>query len=106
MNRGPGEMEVARRREQLVGIDRLACDPRLSPIQDGSQMLVAAAIRDVSDHMRVEGEMKQARVDADRARSCDAPLAALTPTPQGAGPFLCAQQPTSASFKCSPASRH
>lgn len=39
----------------------------LSPIQDGPKTLVAAAIRDVSDRMRVERELKQTRADADRA---------------------------------------
>ncbi len=47
----------------------------LSPIQDGERVLVAAAIRDVSDRKRVEAELilareaaEQAREAADRAR--------------------------------------
>jgi len=39
----------------------------LSPIQDGETVLIAAAIRDVSDHMRVEREAREARAQADRA---------------------------------------
>ncbi|HVY79572.1 MAG TPA: hybrid sensor histidine kinase/response regulator, partial [Steroidobacteraceae bacterium] len=39
----------------------------LSPIRDGEQTLVAAAIRDVSERKRVERELKEARAEADRA---------------------------------------
>jgi PAS domain S-box-containing protein len=40
----------------------------LSPIQDGEQVLVAAAIRDVSDRKRVEAELIVAREAAEVAR--------------------------------------
>jgi PAS domain S-box-containing protein len=40
----------------------------LSPIEDGKRMLVAAAIRDVSDRKRTEAELIVARQIADRAR--------------------------------------
>jgi two-component system, sensor histidine kinase len=40
----------------------------LSPIEDGPRVLVAAAIRDVSDRKRVEAELIVARQAADRAR--------------------------------------
>jgi PAS domain S-box-containing protein len=39
----------------------------LSPIEDGKRVLVAAAIRDVSDRKRVEAELTLARQAADRA---------------------------------------
>lgn len=39
----------------------------LSPIEDQDQMLVAAAIRDVSDRKRIEAELTVARDSADRA---------------------------------------
>lgn len=39
----------------------------LSPIDDGGQSLVAAAIRDVTDRKQVEAELVQARESADRA---------------------------------------
>src|ERR1700731_2661067 len=39
----------------------------LSPIQDGDRVLVAAAIRDVTDRKRTETELKLARESADRA---------------------------------------
>lgn len=39
----------------------------LSPIQDGDRILVAAAIRDVTDRKRVEAELTLARESADRA---------------------------------------
>jgi|KBSSwiStaDraftv2_1062776.scaffolds.fasta_scaffold00845_7 PAS domain S-box-containing protein len=39
----------------------------LSPIRDGDRLLVAAAIRDVTDRKRVEAELKMARESADRA---------------------------------------
>jgi PAS domain S-box-containing protein len=40
----------------------------LSPIQDGARLLVAAAIRDVTDRKRVEAELIIARQSAERAR--------------------------------------
>jgi PAS domain S-box-containing protein len=40
----------------------------LSPIEDGKRVLVAAAIRDMSDRKRVEAELIVARQIADRAR--------------------------------------
>ena len=39
----------------------------LSPIEDKGRTLIAAAIRDVSDRKRVEAELTEARVIADRA---------------------------------------
>jgi len=39
----------------------------LSPIQDGDTLLIAAAIRDVTERMRVQRELQEARADADRA---------------------------------------
>jgi two-component system, sensor histidine kinase len=39
----------------------------LSPIREGDQIIVAAAIRDVTDRMRVEKEIKEAHAAADRA---------------------------------------
>ena len=39
----------------------------LSPIDQGSQVIVAAAIRDVTDRMRVEREIREAHAAADRA---------------------------------------
>src|SRR5262245_60604154 len=39
----------------------------LSPIRDGDQLVIAAAIRDVTERKRVERELKQARAEADRA---------------------------------------
>jgi len=41
----------------------------LSPIQSGTQALIAAAIRDVSDRKRVEQELRAARQMADEARA-------------------------------------
>jgi len=40
----------------------------LSPIADGDQVLVAAAIRDATDRKRVEGELVAARAAAEQAR--------------------------------------
>ena len=40
----------------------------LSPIKDGKRVLVAAAIRDVSDRKRVEADLKVARQAAEQAR--------------------------------------
>ncbi len=39
----------------------------LSPIEDGERLLVAAAIRDVSDRKRIQTALTQAREEADRA---------------------------------------
>jgi PAS domain S-box-containing protein len=39
----------------------------LSPIHEGDHLLFAAAIRDVTDHVRVERALKEARAEADRA---------------------------------------
>jgi len=39
----------------------------LSPVQDGDQVLIAAAIRDISERNRVKGELIDAREAADRA---------------------------------------
>ena len=39
----------------------------LSPIRDGAELLIAAAIRDVTDRKRAERELKEARAEADRA---------------------------------------
>jgi PAS domain S-box-containing protein len=39
----------------------------LSPITDGDEVLIAAAIRDVTDRKRAEQELKEARAEADRA---------------------------------------
>src|ERR1700732_7870 len=40
----------------------------LSPIKDGERVLVAAAIRDVSDRKRVEAQLKVTRQAAEQAR--------------------------------------
>ena len=40
----------------------------LSPIRNGGQLLIAAAIRDVSDRKRVENELRTARKSADELR--------------------------------------
>src|SRR5262249_6612085 len=40
----------------------------LSPIHNGKQLLVAAAIRDVSDRKRVENELRAERASSERAR--------------------------------------
>ncbi len=39
----------------------------LSPIDDGASLLVAAAIRDVTERKRIENELTEAREEADRA---------------------------------------
>ncbi len=39
----------------------------LSPIREGEQLLVAAAIRDITERKRIQTELKQAREAADRA---------------------------------------
>lgn len=41
----------------------------LSPIEDGSQLLIAAAIRDITDRNRVKAEIIAARESAERARA-------------------------------------
>ncbi len=41
----------------------------LSPIHNGAQVLIAAAIRDVSDRKRVEHELRAAREHSERARN-------------------------------------
>ncbi len=47
----------------------------LSPIQDGERVLVAAAIRDVTDRKNVEAELLVARqLQSRRARSLIAPI--------------------------------
>jgi two-component system CheB/CheR fusion protein len=40
----------------------------LSPIRSDGKMLVAAAVRDVSDHKRVESDLRKAREASERAR--------------------------------------
>ena len=39
----------------------------LSPIEQGDEVIIAAAIRDVTDRMRVEREIREAKAAADRA---------------------------------------
>src|SRR5688572_17991825 len=39
----------------------------LSPIRQGEQVLVAAAIRDVTERKRVEAELREARLEAEHA---------------------------------------
>jgi two-component system, sensor histidine kinase len=39
----------------------------LSPVREGEQLLVAAAIRDITERKRIQTELKQAREAADRA---------------------------------------
>jgi PAS domain S-box-containing protein len=47
--------------------EELPVEISLSPIQDDDQLLIAAALRDVSERKRVQTELKQAREEADRA---------------------------------------
>ena len=49
----------------------------LSPIQDGDRLLVAAAIRDVTDHELAAGELLEARLAADRANSAKSRFLAM-----------------------------
>jgi PAS domain S-box-containing protein len=49
----------------------------LSPIQDGDRLLVAAAIRDVTQHELAAGELLEARLAADRANSAKSRFLAM-----------------------------
>jgi PAS domain S-box-containing protein len=68
--------ENPRARPMGTGLDLVAChqdgtefpaEISLSPVRDGQRLLVAAAIRDITDRKRMEGAAKDALTKADRA---------------------------------------
>jgi two-component system, sensor histidine kinase len=61
---GPGLMLFARRKNS----SEFPVEISLSPIQDGKRLLVAAAIRDITDRKKAEAELIIARVAAEAAR--------------------------------------